>query len=439
MSRVLSGGLAGRLVRVFLLQAAALSVAVVVGVFAAAQVVENVLVEEALNGEAEHYWERFDREPGYPRPDTENLLGYLAHPEYGDDIPDWLAPLEAGFRRVERPSDERNPLVHVSDHGEGRLYLVFDELQVSRLVFFFGVAPLSLVLLLIYALTFIGYRLSRSAISPVVQLAARVDAFDARNDDLSALELDLDARRRDDEVAVLSEALEHFVERIGDFIKRERNFTRNASHELRTPLAVMRANLDGLSRRAGDDERLQVPIERMRRTLADMEKLLETLLLLAREDESRLPREAVILNDLLAERIELMSRALPEDAQQPRIEADCLLQVQAPQKVLSIVFDNLIRNAVTYSEGGDVVVHIGDRVVCVIDDGPGIPDSVREKLFQPFQRGAEGESGYGLGLSIVKRMCDRFGWPIDCETLEGEGTEFCVSFPEGEVVGRRRA
>lgn len=418
-----SGTLRTNLVRVFLLQVLAISLAVVLGVFGAAKVVENILVQEALDGEADHYWALYRANPAHPRPDTLNLRGYLRQERYGDEIPAWLAGAEPGFRRID--NGESQPLVHISDlsgeHGDARLYLVFDEIQVSRLAMFFGVVPLSMVLLLAYTVAWIGYRLSRNAVSPLVQLANRVKAFDARSGDLKDLDFQVSAQSNS-EVQILAGALQQFIERVNRFLSRERNFTRNASHELRTPLAVMRANLDALQRRATDQPDLAVPLERMQRTVRDMEKLLETLLILAREDESNLPREAIIINDLVVERIEQISRALDNAEVSVRLEADSLVQLQAPPKVLAIVIDNLLRNAITYTGKGEVVVRIRADGLTVSDNGPGMSEDLLQRAFEPFERGETSARGFGLGLTIVKRLCDRFGWHITMSSTPGTGT-----------------
>ncbi len=431
-----SGTLKGNLVKVYLLQVLAISVAVVVGVSAAAKVVERVLVHEALDGEAEHYWALAARDSNFPRPDTRNLRGYLQRPRNGDVIPAWLANLEPGFHRTQT-QDGRNPLVHVSEQGDARLYLVFDEIQVSRLAFYFGVAPLSLVLLLVYLLTFIAYRYSRNAISPLVQLAAKVKSIDARASDLEISDFQVDAPA-DSEVQILANALDEFVSRISEFVRRERDFTRNASHELRTPLAVMRANLDSLHRRIDDEGELAEPVARMRRTVIDMEKLLETLLILAREDESRLPSDGIIVNDLLGERIEQAQRALNMSAVNVKMEEDCLLEVMAPQRVLGIVVDNILRNAISYTGSGTVTVRVMPSGISVQDDGPGMDAELLKRVFEPFQRGESRYAGSGLGLTIVQRLCSRFNWRITVESTPGNGTKVRLDLPQAKVIGKKR-
>lgn len=434
-----SGTLRTNLVRVFLLQVLAISLAVVLGVFGAAKVVEKILVSEALDGEAEHYWALFQANPEHARPNTLNLHGYLRHERYGDEVPAWLAAAEPGFRRIS--NEQSKPLVHISDRttewGDARLYLVFDEIQVSRLAMFFGVVPLSLVLLLAYTVAWFGYRLSRSAVSPLVQLANRVEAFDGRSGDLKELDFHVDDKSNI-EVQILAGALQHFIERVNRFLHRERNFTRNASHELRTPLAVMRANLDSLQRRTANQPELVVPLERMQRTVRDMEKLLETLLILAREDESHVPREAIIINDLVTERIEQIRRALDNDQVAVHLEADSLVQLQAPPKVLAIVIDNLLRNAITYTEKGDVTVRIHADGLTVSDNGPGMTEELLQRVFEPFERGESSARGFGLGLTIVKRLCERFGWQITMESVAGMGSTASLRWEEAEVVGRKK-
>jgi len=430
----LAGNLRTNLVRVLLLQIMAISVAVILGVWGAAKVVENILVNEALDGEASHYWGLYQANPLQPRPNTLNLYGYLRHAQHGDDIPGWLALEEPGFRRVIHGDNQ--PLVHISDRGDARLYLVFDEIQVSRLAMFFGVAPLSLVLLLAYTVAWFGYRLSRNAVSPLIQLAKQVEAFDARAGDLKELDFHIQAKS-DNEVLILASALKHFIDRVNKFLDRERNFTRNASHELRTPLAVMRANLDAMHRRSAGQSELNVPLERMQRTVRDMEKLLETFLILAREDEARVPREAIIVNDLVTERIEQVVRALDKRSVKVSLRADSLVQLHAPPKVLAIVIDNLLRNAISYTDSGEVVVRIGDEGLSITDNGPGMDAELLQRVFEPFERGESETRGFGLGLTIVKRLCDRFNWKISIESTPGSGSTATLLWENAEVIGRQ--
>ncbi|MEN1728191.1 MAG: HAMP domain-containing sensor histidine kinase [Pseudomonadota bacterium] len=428
MNRALKGGLNTQLVRVFVLQVLAISVATIMGVYGAALVVEKVLVKEALTGEADHFWERFQNDPQFPLPNTNNLRGYMAQQSSFAAVPEWLRDVPEGFHRV-RDSEDARPVVYVSDQGANRLYLVFDEVQVSSLAFYFGIAPLTGVLLLIYLLTWIGYVLSRRAVSTVVQLADAVRNYDFNSGEFEKFGDDTQTEATDSEVATLVNAFNQFIERMEAFIQRERNFTRNASHELRTPLAVVKANLELLQRFDDPDKRART-LERMERTVRDMESLVETLLILARETESKLSWSSVVLNDLLAETLDQVSRALPNDKIETGLKGEGLLEIQAPERVIAIVFTNLIRNAMTYTESGSVKVFIDHRGVSIKDTGCGMSESDLERMFEPFYRGHDrSNEGYGLGLAIVRRLCDRFDWQLHADSELGVGTEIRVEFP----------
>ena len=434
-----SGGIKTKLVKVFVLQLLAISVATVLGVYAAAWVVERVLVQEALNGEAEHFWSHYRTIPDFALPNTNNLRGYMAPGGDESNLPAWLHGQEPGFRRAEEaPGSE--PVVHVSEDAGDRLYLVFDEVQVSQLAFYFGVAPLTGVLLLIYILTWVGYVMSRRAVSTVVQLADAVRNYNFRSGKLKELDAGEFGSENDTETLALINAFNQFIHRLESFIQRERNFTRNASHELRTPLAVLRANLDLLTRKRDEDCPDGPTFQRMARTVRDMESLVETLLILARESESRLNWSSVVLNDLLADVLDQVERAIGRAEVTTAVRATGVMEIQAPERVLAIVFTNLIRNALSYTEQGRVHVLIDRNGVTVQDSGCGMSESDLERMFEPFYRGHDrSNEGYGLGLSIVRRLCHRFGWKIHADSELGAGTEIRIEFPQAtfKAFGRK--
>lgn len=427
LNRAFKGGLNSRLVRVFVLQVLAISFATVVGVYGAALVVERVLVQEALNGEAEHFWSHYKEDRSFGLPNTNNLRGYMARQADYSGVPEWLRDEPPGFRRV-REGVESHPVVHVSDHGADRLYLVFDEVQVSALAFYFGIAPLTGVLLLIYILTWIGYIMSRRAVSTVVRLAEAVRSYDFNSGEFEKFAVEDFGESTDTEVVTLVNAFNQFITRMESFILRERNFTRNASHELRTPLAVVKANLELLAK-FDDPKKRQRTVERMARTVRDMEALVETLLILARETESKLSWSSVVLNDLVADIFDQVKRAVPKEDVETGIRGSGLLEIDAPERVLAIIFTNLLRNAMTYTSAGRVDVHIDARGVSVKDTGCGMSESDLERMFEPFYRGHDrSNEGYGLGLAIVRRLCSRFGWELHADSELGAGTEVRVEF-----------
>lgn len=104
------------------------------------------------------------------------------------------------------------------------------------------------------------------------------------------------------------------------------------------------------------------------------------------------------------------------------------LEVSAPVQAVSIVLSNLLRNACNYTHEGLVSVKIEADSVSIGDNGEGIAAAEIERIQQPFQRSSSQADGYGLGLDIVRRLCERFGWELDIRSEVGKGTVVRVRF-----------
>ena len=429
-------GLQHKLSRVFVLQALLISIAIVLGIFISAKIFEKVLVKRALEGEASHYWARYEQDSTAPRPDTLNLLGYIAINGDLSEVPSDLRDLQPGYRRI--PLNGKEPLVYVEDMGSARLYLVFDEEQVSGLAFYFGIVPLSIALIIIYLLSWYSYRQSRQAVSPIVRLAQKVENFDFKSRRLSDLDLGEFRTSSDAEVKDLVGALDRFTERVELFIEREKDFARDASHEMRTPLAVVKSSLALLEKRDDWNDVEKRSLLLIKQTVSDMESLIETLLLLAREEFAALPQDEILINDLIADVSRQVEQAFGNEMISMVVEEKCLLSVEAPEKVLKILFSNLLRNAFSYTSQGEIVVIIDESSVIIKDSGVGMEPKVLENVYKPFFRGQSNNQGHGQGLSIVKRFCNRFGWTLKMTSKLGNGTEVTVIFPEARRVGKKR-
>lgn len=416
-------GLSRRVGRELLLQALYISLAVLVSVFVAAGVVQSILTREALKGEARYYWERETQRAGSTLPDTLNLTGYREG--FGDGVPDNLLALNPGFHALEHP---REILVYVSEQGPHRLFLVFETGKVSRLITLFGLIPLALALIVIYLSLYIAYRVSRRAVSPIENLAAQVRHLDLS--DPKALLAGFDPPDDpSDEIRVLSDALQDLADRVAHFVERERRFTRDASHELRTPLTVIKIAVDRLLR----DHRLEQDNEetllRIRNSCDDMERLTKAFLLMARESDEGLSRQWVCLNDIIETEIERAQIVAPNSQTEVQVHAAGRFEVSAPEKAVESVVGNLLRNAIAYTDQGRVEVTLERNRISIQDTGPGMSPQEVEKAFQPWERNRRQRGGFGVGLTIVRRLCDRFDWPLDISSEVGQGTCVTVTFP----------
>lgn len=422
-----------KLIKVFLIQIALISLVTLAGVYAAKATLEDVLVRAALEGEAEHFWLMRSENPDFPLPNTMNLQAHMAATDNLQTLPPALRDLPPGLQRTQMNGQE--PIVFVEDKAGQRLFLIFDEVKVSRLALVFGILPLALVLVVLYLLAWFAYRQSHKAVSPIVKLARAVEQVDFREGNLPQLDLDDIRQMPDEEVTSLVRALDHFTGRLENFIERERNFTRDVSHELRTPIAVIRGALELVERKYGDAATSEV--NRMYRTLYDMESLIETLLLLAREQAQSLPTQQIVVNDLISHELDNLRIIHHDKPISVNVEESGMLVVDAPERVLPILIGNLLRNAFNYTLQGSVTIRIQSDGFSVADSGIGMDKAQLNQLFKPFFRGKESAApGYGIGMTIVKRLCNRYDWSLRLSSKMGEGTEVSVHFPKAQFRSR---
>jgi signal transduction histidine kinase len=429
-----SSGLRRKLSTAFILQAAAISCATLLGIYATAAILEDFLIRRALTEEAAYYTKRLQADPNAAEPDTHNMRGYLDSPKHRiGHLPADLKNLPLGFHNMRRP--EGRPLVYVSETPHGKLYLIFDQQHVGKLALLFGLIPMAVVLLFVYLASFAAYRLSRRAISPVIWLAERVAALNPLKPDrntFSPAQLPADF---DGESQILSEALARYSERIEQLVDRERTFTRDASHELRSPLTVIKMACEVLLADGDLDTYTERNIKRIQNASRDMESLIEAFLLLSRDSESGLPEEEFSINAVVREEMERAETLLEHKQVELKLVENAKLTLVAPSKVVAVLLGNLIRNACIYTDSGSVTVEISAKRVRVSDTGKGINETDLKEIFTPFFRPKDSpKGGHGVGLAIVRRLSQKFAWPVVLNSQIGVGTEAVVEFPQAIVV-----
>lgn len=417
-----TSGLGARLSRTLILQIAFISLAAILGVLLAKFMLEDVLIRQALTDEAQHFWAKRAENPRFSLPDTRNLTGYI------DEVPKELQSLEIGFHNLQQTISQG--LVLVTENNGERLVLVFDGRRVDELAFWFGLVPLVLVLLGLYLSAWLGFRASTHAFSPIIALAREVREIDFESPDPHAFDPAWLPENPDDEVRILADAMTRFTHRLDEFIARERQFTRDASHELRSPLTVLRMATDLLDADDSLSPTSRRSLQRIQRAARDMEELIGAFLLLARENESGLPSENLSINEVAARELHNAKLLAADKPVEAHMHEECKLMMDAPEKVLSVLIGNLLRNAFSYTEAGKVEVTISAAGVVIEDTGIGMEEDKIKLMYEPFVQGEPSRrGGYGVGLTIVRRLSDRFDWPVKITSKLGVGTRVEINFP----------
>ncbi|PPT75513.1 two-component sensor histidine kinase [Xanthomonas arboricola pv. juglandis] len=417
-------GLPRKIRLAFLLQVALASLAIVLGGYLLSFVIKYSLVRTVLADEAVHFWRVHKSAPNNPPPNTRNIQGYFSPAGQGrDTAPAALQRLSPGFSEVAAA----DALVYVDQRQEGRLYLVFPRSRAAHLTVWFGVVPAMLVLLAIYGVFWVTYRISKRLVSPISWLARRVSQWDPRNPDVDELAPERLPADLQGETRQLAAALHALGQKVSDHVARERNFTRDASHELRTPLTVIRVASDMA---LADDElsqRTQRSLRRIQRAGRDMEAVIDAFLILAREAEIDPQSETFDAAELASEEVDSARELLGDKPVSLTMVGDRSLQMFAPPRVMRVVLSNLLRNACAYTDTGSIEVEVTQDRIIVRDTGIGMSEEARARAFEPFFRADPTRpQGTGLGLSIVRRLCDRFGWRIELHSESGVGTAVAV-------------
>ena len=236
--------------------------------------------------------------------------------------------------------------------------------------------------------------------------------------------------KRRDELGQLGLDFDTMAHQIQGLLEGQQQMLRDISHELRTPLARLRIALELARKRSGESNEL----DRMELEAEQINELIDEILCLVRLNSGQ--------NDYLPSKLELVSllRPLVDDAnfEQQRVilEAPEATIIQGDDKLLYRAIENIVRNALKYSEG-KVQVKLephADRVnISITDNGPGVDESCLERLFEPFFRAdqaRERESGgYGLGLAIAAKAIKLHQGTITARNRESSGLEVIISLP----------
>ena len=295
---------------------------------------------------------------------------------------------------------------------------------------------LTLVFIFILAVTGLaGWFYSGRALKPISNVINQVDNISAQD-----LSLRIDEGNKKDEIARLTITFNSLLHRIEQAFITQKTFVSNASHELRNPLTTITAQLEVTLLNQRTAEEYQNVLASILEDISRLNEMSHRLLTLARiENTESLPKKPVRVDDLLWEAkneflnqdknyaVSLFIHGFPENDRIPEIEGNA--------ELLKVCFLNLLDNGCKFSADHKVQVNLKmDNTVVHIefaDKGMGIEETEFENIFQPFYRGKNtaGITGYGIGLSMVKKIVTAHQGTINIESLIGSGTTVTLEFP----------
>ncbi|NTU52449.1 MAG: HAMP domain-containing protein [Chlorobiaceae bacterium] len=246
---------------------------------------------------------------------------------------------------------------------------------------------------------------------------------------------------KQDELYRLSVTINALLDRLQEAFEREKHFTADASHELRTPLAVLKGTLEVLIRKPRVVDHYEEKIRYCLYELHRMSRLVDQLLILARYEQGSVTLHIAPME--FSSALESVLSRMEPLALEKRIsflrekQADGM--VSADPAMLDMILENILSNAIKFSPAGssidiDVVCQSGLLVCTITDHGPGIPQEKLLRVFDRFYRADEsrssGTGGFGLGLSIVRKLSDLQHIGVSATSREHEGSTFRLVFQQ---------
>jgi signal transduction histidine kinase len=298
---------------------------------------------------------------------------------------------------------------------------------VERGLLMFNLSTFPLMLLLIVVASVILARKSLAPVNSVVDVARRISASNLRE----RVTYNADP---EDELGKLRDTLNDLFDRLERQIDQMSQFSDNASHQLMTPLTALKTELEFILRKDRTTQEYHDSMLAMRDGTESMIQIVSTMLILAKQCEACADGKSVFnLSRLVDGSVRDLYEGKGVD-----ISTEEELYVRGKSEYFQMVLQNLIENALKYSENGGRVTLSARRVddnvqIEVADQGIGIPAEDREKVFERFYRTSYSEEmgieGHGLGLSLVKSVVTAMGGSVRVVENQPRGTRIQIRLP----------
>ncbi len=316
------------------------------------------------------------------------------------EMPLWLKNYTTpGFYEHHVGTEDKHFLVRQDPSGKGLFYVVFkddaddylDEYE-TRLQLFTLILGFAIILLMfLYTLYLV-----RQILLPLNRVQAKIKQMPPDQPDFR-----VDAKYQ--ELALIEQALLNSKTSIARFFRREQEFSRFAAHEIRTPLMVLQGSSDIINRLEQDKPQAQKAAQRISKACEDISLLTDTFLLLGKEHIEQHHFSLIDIGPLLVQQLETITALFSAEQPAYRILKLESGTVQTPPSFIYVVLNNLLKNAFSYAEG-EVLIELDEQCLSVANN---------------YQTAQRQNRGYGYGLIIIERICDKMHWSFTVNDHDG--------------------
>jgi signal transduction histidine kinase len=373
---------------------------------------EDDFIEREVKHEAQYLQQSYEKNSSWPEPRVSYMQLYFSKSTLPDDIKQRYID-EPKRKEFSGDNDRHYHLLALPEAKNTFLVAEVSEMLIVRPISG-NVLKIMITsgVILVFLAFIMAWTLGRKTAKPLKQLADLVNGVAPENiPDRFAKQFP------NNEIGVLALTLESAMRRIKQSLIREKCFTRDVSHELRTPVAIIK-NAVEVHRNLHPADANNPIINRISQASTQMEQTVTTLLTLAREEHTDAQKKHIKILPLIEQSIIDQNHLINNKPIQVVVNDNCDGEVYAQSGMLTVLLDNLIGNAFQYTQEGKVTIEIQNNTLIIADTGPGIDPNISDKITDPAIKGSQ-STGYGFGLSIVKRLCEHQHWSLALSSEQG--------------------
>lgn len=406
--------------------------------FSSQLLIEHKFWGDLLQSISADHIERIRHGQSSSLPTTGVIRSWHIEPNKISTAPDFLANLPAGLYSTEggygafisnenfaNTEDFHALIVELSS---GRLITVIDINQIENQQNLYALVSVVWAAIFIVVIIVLIAWLHANLVRPVRDLAQQMQTIDPHQ---MGARISITDKR--EEIQMIAQAGNAHLERVERFIERERSLLDQASHEFRTPIAVISGAVDVLKQISLPDAS-KPALTRIENAVEDLSETMVALLYLAREPNTATESaEVTVLHELLPRLIQDHQHLLNSKSAQLKLGNIESTFITAPEAMVRIAVSNLMRNAIENTDAGFIELTLTKGIISVTDSGSGFNPVEAARRYRDSLRQSAPIRGQGLGLFLIGRICDHFGWTLVIHATATGGTHATLDISKSTI------